>query len=184
LTPQELVELKRLIIFVAEYYGRELKPQTVTMMASDLEDLPFAEVKAAYERYRRDGKNDRFPIPGVIREVARPTVSNRGKATEAAARIIAAIRKHGWNNPLPAREYMGELAWKVVEMQGGWMAQCESSDPTGVLQAQWTKLAEAILEKGAAVDVPPGLPKPDKPREVGDGMARIMDLLPKGDGGD
>lgn len=82
-------------------------------------------------------------------------------AREAASLILGAISRHGWCNPKEARTYMGELAWKVTEMQGGWAEICESTTNQNKvhLQAQWRDLAEAILAKPAgSFDQPPGLP--------------------------
>ncbi len=163
------------------YYQRPIDDVTLGMYAEDVADVPVALVEQAMKQYRRDPKNRVVPLPAQIRALAQPEsqpVSNKALSVDAAARIISAIKKYGWNNPEDARKYIGELGWEVVQRQGGWMAQCESTDPTGVLQAQWTKLAEAILESGIAAR-PPGLPSGKEQRQVSDGMARITDLLPK-----
>lgn len=162
MNPSDLQDLKRLIIHVAEYYGRELKPIVLTMMAEDLQDLPLSEVRRGYDEYRRNAKNDRFPLPAVIRELVAPDrkpASHKALATEAAARIIAATTKYGYPDPRGAEAYIGDLGWRIVELQGGWTRHCESDGPTGVIQAQYIRLGEALLERAASGDVgPPALP--------------------------
>lgn len=166
------------------YYQRPIDDLTLSMYAEDVADVPAEKIEEAMRKYRKNPVNRVPPLPAQIRALAQPEtqpVSNKAQATEAAARIVSAIRKFGWNNQAEAQKFIGELGWRVIELQGGWLAQCESTDPTGVLQAQWTRLGEAILERGiAGLNQPPGLPQGDKPQQIGPGLSRIAELLPNG----
>ena len=116
----------------------------------------------------KEAMDGSFQVPPSVEEIQAmhrkdDTTDPKFLAREAAARILASIGRFGWCNPKEARAYMGELAWKVVEMQAGWNEICESTTNQNKvhLQAQWRDLAEAILEKKSTV--PPGLPQGDVP---------------------
>lgn len=155
-------EIKKIIILTAAYYGREIKPEVVAMMAEDLADLDPNAVKNAYNAYRRNPKNRTMPLPAQIREIVSPVIDDEIEARDAAARIIQAISKYGHNNQFLAREFMGELAWSVVNKQGGWQNLCESFQiaQTGIWQAQFRDLAKTqlALAKAGRLDLPPALP--------------------------
>lgn len=183
----ELRSLKKLIITVADYYGRDIKPEVVTMMAEDLKDLPFWKVHAAYSSYRTKDKQMRFPMPSTIRELICPSAEPRALAIEAATRAIAAVSKFGWPAPHEAREYIGELGWRAVERIGGWVYLCENLGVTlqvTTLQAQIRDACEATIKLGDAGvhDQPIGLPDA-KTKQVGlTSSADVIDgLLPKGE---
>lgn len=159
----DLKILKHLIITVADYYGRQLSPETVTMMAGDLSDLPLEAIKSAYDHYRRDDKVFRFPLPAQIRAIVTPIADPDSQAQEAAGRVIQAIGKYGWPHPTQARAYIGELGWRAVERFGGWLFLCEN---VGVeinqttIYAQIRDLTRATVKLGNAGihDQPIGLP--------------------------
>ncbi len=148
MNPQELLELKKLIVFVARYYGRPLEPDVVTMMASDLEDLPFDEVKAAYEQYRKKDKLMRFPMPATIREIISPEIDPDSVAREIASRITEAITSFGWCNGNSAKNYIGDIGWEIVRRNGGWASICQNHgvtiDPNS-FSAQARELAKVYV---------------------------------------
>lgn len=162
MTTLEMVEIKKIIILTAVYYGRELTPEVVAMMAEDLTDLPYSQVREAYATYRRNPKNRAMPLPAQIRDQIAPQIDDDTEARDAAGRIIQAISKYGYNNAGSARTFMGELAWSVVNRQGGWTSLCESFmvANTGIWQAQFRDLAKAQLSLARAgrLDTPPELP--------------------------
>jgi hypothetical protein len=178
---EELQNLKRLIIQVSAYYDRDLKPEVVSLMASDLEDLPYADVVKAYDSYRRNGKHDRFPLPSVIREMVRPEgLTDDQMAVEIAARIVTAIAKFGWNNAKEAREYVGEIGWAVVNKQAGWERLCEGlrRDNIAVYQAQTRELAKVQIRL-AKMGSLEALPPIDQPPAALESPAKISRLLAK-----
>ncbi len=126
MTDLEMAELKRLIVVVASYYGRELKPEVVVMMAGDLEDLEYYAVKRAFDKYRREDKLMRFPMPAQIREIVCPEIQNKDLARATALRIREAIKRFGWPHPTAAQLYVGPAGWNVVQSFGGWAHLCEN----------------------------------------------------------
>lgn len=170
---KELDQLKKLIINVAEYYGRELKPQVVTMMATDLEDLDFAMVQEAYNKYRRGDKLMRFPMPSQIREIADPTADEKNVAVDVIRRIWTAVVKRGytwdegysygdgrywWNNGVryllfsdAVSAELGPIAWNVIQARGGWKSVCDSANSMDegqfIAQGRDHALAQIALAK-------------------------------------
>lgn len=126
MTDAELKELKKGITLTASYYGRELKPEVIAMMAEDLSNLPFAKVSQAYLTYRRDPKNRTMPLPAQIRAIVDPQPTPEAEGREAVERIKLAIAKFGWPQGEAARAFIGEVGWRIVEGMGGWMRVCES----------------------------------------------------------
>ncbi len=146
MTEVELKELKKGITLTASYYGRELKPEVIGMMAEDLRDLPFENVSAAYLAYRRDPKNRSMPLPAQIREIVDPTPDPEAEGREAVERIKIAIAKFGWPQAAAARAFIGEIGWRIVEGMGGWMRVCESDITFNPgLLAQARKRAEDLI---------------------------------------
>jgi hypothetical protein len=146
-------DLARVIKNTATYYGRELKPEVLSMMCDDLADLPIDDVIAAYNAYRRNPKNRAFPLPAQIIEIVCPEqhVSHEDQAAEIAARIVGAVTRYGWNNSKYAQEFIGPVGWGVVERQGGWAHLCQNLGVTidpSTFQAQVRRQLEANLRYG------------------------------------
>lgn len=130
MTPEERSKVGTLIAFTAQYYGEKFEREVISMMVSDLADLPANDVLAAYEKYRRDPKSKFFPRPGVIRGMIQPEVNHDAKAREIAGRIPAAIVKFGYSNPAEAQSFIGEVGWDVVQSSGGWSYLCQNHGVT------------------------------------------------------
>lgn len=147
-------ELKKVILLTAVYYGRELKPEVLSMMADDLSDLDPAVCIQAYGNWRRNPANKTFPLPAQIRELVNPEefVSVETRAREIAARIVGAIPKFGWCNSKEAQVFIGPEGWALVQRSGGWSYLCERvgvSISPSTLQAQLRDQLEGVLQYGA-----------------------------------
>ena len=71
--------------------------------------------------------NDRMPSIGDLVHRCAPQVQERDTASEAAARIVAAVPKFGrYANPADVRDWVGSVAWYVIERLGGWATFCGS----------------------------------------------------------
>lgn len=159
----DIVAIKRLLIMASAYWREKLDDHVVEMYAEDLSEFGVEQIKAALTKMRRDTSVTRFPLPSKIAALIQPQISSDDEAREAAARIFAAVPKFGWCNQRMAREYIGELGWRVVELQGGWTYLCETLKPNmaPTLQAQFRELAKTIQVKhlNGSSDVPPALPE-------------------------
>lgn len=147
--------LKDMLLYNFTYYGTQLSEAMVKMFATELADLEIEDLQRAFAEFRREKGRRQMPMPADIRWKIKPDVcSDRALATEAAARILTAISKFGHPNGIHAKEYIGQLGWSVVTMQGGWIELCRSVGddvPTSVAQSQWIRLAESLLEMGRAL---------------------------------
>ena len=149
MTQNERNEIGITLVNMSTYYGKTIDKNVIKMMVQDLEDLEFLDVINAFTSYRRNPANIHFPLPAKIRAIVNPKQSPDALANESASRIRKAISDFGWNNSQQARDFIGELGWKVVERSGGWMHVCEnhglSLSPL-VFHAQARDLAKAICE--------------------------------------
>lgn len=174
-------ELKATIVNTAIYYGRQLDPAVLEMMAGDLSDLDAQACIDAYSRYRRNPANRQFPLPAQIRELVNPAefIGPEVQAREIAARIIGAITKHGWCNGRAAEEYIGPVGWEAVLRQGGWRHLCENVGvniaPT-TLQAQMRDQIEGSIRYGASA-IEHAIMLPASERKESRGLERAGDVL-------
>lgn len=140
-------EIAKVVINLAEYYEKTLTDNQMEMYIQDLSDIPFPELLRAVELYRQDPKNDRFPLPAKLRAIIQ--LPDDQKARDGVSRILSAISRIGPYRTKDAQEYIGELGWAVVKLQGGWEETCTSltNDNRGTLMAQWRELAVSLLNK-------------------------------------
>jgi len=62
---------------------------------------------------------------------------------EIASKIVKAISKFGSTNHKAAREYIGELGWSVVDLDGGWGTICRSTESQVIsLKIHWSRIIE------------------------------------------
>lgn len=126
----DLRRLKHLIVTVAEYYARELKPAVVTMMAEDLKELTYDQAEKAFAQYRKKDKTYRFPMPAQLIEIANPRVDDDSIATEIAGKVFQSISKFGYTDGEAAKDFFGPIGWKAVERYGGWDYLCANVGKT------------------------------------------------------
>ena len=164
---------------LGEYYRQPISDLVLKMYEQDVSDLPPEQVERALTEYRRSPKNRFPPLPANVRELVEPAINDDQLAVETAARIVTAISKFGWNNPVPAKAFMGEVGWAVVEKQGGWENVCANTKASeiGIFQAQVRELAKVQIKlaRMGALDTPPALPRPrdEAPSRIG-GMGALL----------
>jgi hypothetical protein len=118
---EEKAKVTQLLAVTAAYYRQKLEDEVLKMYAEDLIDLPFLSVSNAIANYRRNPKNRTMPLPAQVRDMLTPVVDPDAMAREIAGRCVQAITKFGWPQPGPAREFIGEEGWSVIESSGGWL---------------------------------------------------------------
>lgn len=150
------------LISLAETFGEQLTEARLRAYLMALQEVNDNEVQAAITQILKDPSVTRFPLPAQILHKIKPELTSDDNAREIASRIIGAISRFGWCNQQLAREYVGELGWHVVQMQGGWGHLCENMKPNMVptLQAQFRELAKTLHTKAelGILDEPPKLP--------------------------
>lgn len=149
---EKRAQIAGMLVKLAEYYGRTLTQNQVTMYVEDLVGQDIGQIHAAIFAYRKDPRNKTFPLPSQLEQIihAPLQVSDDAHAVEAAARIMGAVRSIGPYAPKHAERAIGELGWYVVERMGGWFGVCEmlTNDNTTSLQAQFREIAKSALQRG------------------------------------
>lgn len=171
MTTEEKKQLKALIVTTSLYYGRQLDDVVILMQTKDLEDLPFRQIVDAFNKYRRDAANKFAPLPAAIRAMVNPSLSRDQEALEASKKIVEAMGKFGYLNPDKARNFMGPIAWEVVQREGGWPQLCQrtKNDDLPILGAQFRELAKVVIVRQMSLPKE-ALPSPEqKSLEVKDG---------------
>lgn len=161
----EKARLAQIFALYAAYYRVKLEDAVIQMYVEDLCDLSFIEVEEALRVYRKNAKNRVMPLPAMLRDMVEPQLDDDTLARDAASRIVAAVSKFGWCNGGEARGYVGELAWSVVNRNGGWSYICENLGrglDVGTFQAQARELAKTQIQlsRAGSLDLPPALPGP------------------------
>jgi hypothetical protein len=183
----DLQRIKEVIVLTALYYGRnDLNQAVVAMMADDLKSYGAEAVCATYESYRKNGKNRAFPLPAQILELLEGG-NSRTNAAAIVINLIAAVKRHDYTWPMQLnhsayqtgtfegdfRAELGDAAWDVVRMHGGWANFCDSywksaGNETG-FKAQIRDVLEGIVEKrrsGDLLQFSPRLKLEDQPKEI------------------
>ena len=134
---------------IADYYRISLTKNTIRMYAEDTSHIDSADIYKVFKAYRNSKNSTYMPRPHQLIELLNPTPETGDLAIEASAAIWNAISRWGYSNPDLAKEQMGELAWQVVERDGGWQRVCADSSENNkiALKAQWRELAKALLHK-------------------------------------
>lgn len=146
--------IKECILTTAIYYGRDMTPAVLAMMAEDFSGHDANEIVAAYSEYRKNPKNRAFPLPAQIMDIISPVRSDKEIGNEVAGTIWAAIDTYGSYRSNEARAAIGEVGWEVVRLMGGWVGICESTmeHDRGTFYAQCRDLAESISRRKTAED--------------------------------
>ncbi len=176
---QDCQTIKILWVQLSAYYQLSLRNEVLEMYVEDLAGLSAETISNAMSMYRRDPKNTRMPLPAQIRAICEPPVDDDSLARESVSRIIKAIRKFGYPSHTEAREYIGELGWRIVERNGGWDVLCENltEDQVGIFQAQARDLAKAQIQfsRAGRIDEAPALPGP-KNVQMNELISSLADL--------
>lgn len=158
---------KKLFTAAMLYYSRiqpycapDFKDPAVTQFWFEcLSGVDSVALKHALESLVISGK--RFPAIGDIKEAL--GILDRDPEDEARiiiANITAAISKFGLPNEADAKEWLGELPWRVVTLNGGWRRVCAVEyDDLPTLQAQWRHLAESVVRDNRIIGNPNRLPE-------------------------
>ena len=156
------LNVKRELIGMAGAFGADLNDMTLSWYMAQFKAYDPEVVLSALRQYGSGTKFAKLPTPQQVLSLINPEVSEDGQAVEAAARIISAVAKYGYTGSESAKEYIGGLGWKVVELVG-WVEICRtlgvSVTPTSA-QIKFQELAKNFLTKAKSgrLDEKPALP--------------------------
>lgn len=164
-----------------------LTPEVIRLYDSNLSAMGYEALCRALDLIICERRSrDAFPSIREIKAQINPELDPAAEANEAVGRIMHAISRIGPYNAAGAREHMGELAWRVVTLEGGWETVCELVDyenmPT--LQAQWREMARAqvVRAKMGLDGQAPQLPRPKSEgglTALGSGFDALLKRLPE-----
>jgi len=140
-------EISKIVVGLAEYFEKKLTDTQMAMYVEDLIDVNPTDLMRAVRLYRMDSRNDRFPLPAKLKAMIQLPDDQRSR--DAAARILTAISRIGNYRNQDAKEFIGELGWEIVKLQGGWEETCRSitEDNKGIILAQWRELGISLINK-------------------------------------
>jgi hypothetical protein len=109
-------------------------------------------------------KEQRLPKITDVECFARGELGGEDEAALVSDLIASAIIKFGLPNLEAAKNFMGELAWEVVQSVGGWSTVCavESNKDLQIAKSQWRQTAKHVKQRalGGFLSSTPNLPKP------------------------
>lgn len=140
--------LKKLYI-IANVCEHELKKDVAEVYAELLEPFGWHRIEPIMNKFLLEAKINKFPVPADFMEILNPPLQDSDEGIEVANRIISAIGKYGYTNPEQAKEFMGDIAWAVVESWGGWQHICENfrCDDEGINRAQLRETAKTMIRR-------------------------------------
>lgn len=140
-------DVAMMVLGLAEYYDKTLTDTQLDMYVEDLIEIPPPDLMRAIRLYRNDARNAFFPIPAKLKGMI--VLPDDQRARDAVALVMTAIARIGNYRTKDAQEFIGELGWEVVKLQGGWEEVCRSvtDDNKGIIQAQWRELAISLINK-------------------------------------
>lgn len=155
---QERDDLAKKLINLALFYGKyDLTKNAVMQFINILESFynkSYIDYENALNNYSAEASNKNFPAPSQLKQYLFPNSSSRQQAQEIAQRCFGAIRKFGYTKPVQAKEYIGELGWRLIERRGGWSSHCcntqESDIP--ILTAQFRESISVYVDQGITND--------------------------------
>lgn len=139
-------QIAKLLMGLATYYDVELSNQRLKLFVDVLEDLDPNQIGHAIRSIQRDPEIKFMPLPAVLRE--KVLGNAKDTAIEAVNKIPQAMKKFGYMRAKEAREFLGEVAWYVVERNGGWQPLCEATKESEIpiKRAQWRELAQSYVK--------------------------------------
>lgn len=141
------------LALLAKVCGVTLTPDLVELFDRGLRRFGYEAAGAAVERHTIERRGvDRFPSIADLARLIVPSVSDEDQAVEAAGRVIQAIDKFGWNNQREAEQFCGEVAWYVVNRNGGWVSLCEGALSRNIptMKAQFREMALSAIRRNRA----------------------------------
>lgn len=167
MNPSERKEILRIYALTAAYYREKLQDEVLRMYVADLDDIPFQEIRRAFDLYRKNRINRRTPMPADLVAILNPESSPVDEGNQVAALLLKCVARKGYNWTMPGSwkydaptfpeaviKEVGTLGWAVIQDLGGWAAVCDyvqRSNPTTVV-AQIRDLATAIAKRATRGD--------------------------------
>jgi len=142
-----MINVKKSIVMLAEFFGTALSENQVNMYAAVLSKIDEDLLRETIGSIMENSKFTRFPLPAqILAEAGYSSRDQNSKAKELASKIIQAVSKFGWSNQAEAMAFIGPIGEDIVRRWGGWAYVCQNLGTTidlTTFQAQIRDLAEA-----------------------------------------
>jgi hypothetical protein len=151
---KKLDEHIKFVLTIAAYYRETLADMTVKMWAEDLADIPVDALNKVFREITEDPKITRCPLPAILKQKLKGSMpSVEDEARQITEKIWGAVSKFGHSNPAMARDYIGEVGWQLIRMQGGWSDLCATADRSQMMgtKAQWRETVTGLINQAKRV---------------------------------
>jgi hypothetical protein len=149
---------------VAELCQFELKQEIISLYCHHIGKIGFDRgAKALHEVVKSCRPGRPFPsIDDILKAAGADDESDESRAIEAANRIVGAVSRYGDSRHRIVEDYLGPLAWEIVQKAGGWSAVCETMTNANIttMRAQFRESALALCHRArrGLVNDAPSLP--------------------------
>jgi hypothetical protein len=141
-------ELAKIVFALGAYYDKKLSPEQIKMYVDDLSVLTPQELNFAIKQYRNDPANSFFPLPAKLIGIIKPVETDQDLGRLVAGWIMSAVLKFGSYRVQEAKAFMGEIAWEVVKLQGGWASICAlDTEDLKAEQPRWRDIAMSVNKR-------------------------------------
>jgi len=120
----ELGKLTKSIISWSMAWGNQIdqiraRMYAIAILESGCKDIPSL-LKQSLKAHTR------FPSAAELIKLSKGNIDEKDNAVLLSGKIIDAISKFGYMNKQDAKSYLGDQAWRAVELFGGWERLCRA----------------------------------------------------------
>jgi len=127
--------------------GKPMNPKTVDVYYELLCDISGDVLMAACKRAIQEQRDNWLPSVGAIRSFASEIINGQlPQYADEWETVRKAIQRFGWPRPVEGMASLSPLAQHAVKAIGGWMAICDSENPS-IIGAQFRTAYEAAAKR-------------------------------------
>lgn len=171
-----MAALQKIVVENLTFYDAPVSEVKVRMHAAELAGLNLDDLRAAYDRFRKEKGRRQMPMPADVRALLFPQLDPREEATELAGKVLGALARHGWNWPdgylstygtfweamvdgktksalsfdAAVALELGPFGGNVIRLMGGWAAlhdEWAAVSDHGTLRAQIRDTAQSVINR-------------------------------------
>lgn len=160
MTPESETKLS-ILYGLAGMFDYKFSDPVLDLYMACLESISAQELKRIASEGIKTNRWKFMPKPGEFFTTGEVAILDDSR--DAANLVWSAIAKFGRNNPTEAQNFVGGLAWAVVERMGGWSSICEVAiSEKGIFIAQFRDLTQSLSRKSEKneLEIKPSLPLP------------------------
>lgn len=138
------------LTIIADLVGYTLTDEVIALYLHHMQGRDMHRASLALQDMSRSLKPGKgFPsVDDILAAMGDKSASDEDQARDAAALIIAAVRRFGSiRDTARVEEHVGPLGWEIIKRQGGWHMICDQLTNSNIstMQAQWRDLGKSLL---------------------------------------